>query len=228
MGYVSAAQIPVMVVPDPLHMSMERVEIAEIDGLPLLRARIPVIAGIDGSVKRAFDLVVAMIALIVFAIPIMLIALRLRLKSNDAVFSRSVRVGRNGTLFDELSFRSIGESSETSSLSLDFSGLPRIFNLLRGDLSIVGPLAQKPESVAQYEEWHRARLMATPGVTGLWRIRASEEMTFAEMVLLDLFYAEHWSIWLDLRIVMRSIGHLAGSPAGQQTVYRDAPATSPQ
>jgi lipopolysaccharide/colanic/teichoic acid biosynthesis glycosyltransferase len=88
-------------------------------------------------------------------------------------------------------------------LSLD--ELPQFVHILRGQMSVVGPRPQLPEEVETYEEWHRQRLLVTPGLTGLWQINGRSNLTFDEMVRLDLYYAEHWSPWLDLKIVLRTI-----------------------
>jgi lipopolysaccharide/colanic/teichoic acid biosynthesis glycosyltransferase len=71
-------------------------------------------------------------------------------------------------------------------------------------MSVVGPRPQLPEEVEQYEDWHLQRLLVTPGLTGLWQINGRSHLSFDEMVRLDLFYAEHWSPWLDLKIVLRT------------------------
>ena len=83
--------------------------------------------------------------------------------------------------------------------------LPQFLQVLRGEMSLVGPRPQLPEEVEVYEEWHHQRLLVTPGLTGLWQVNGRSELTFDEMVRLDLYYAEHWSPWLDTKIVLRTI-----------------------
>jgi lipopolysaccharide/colanic/teichoic acid biosynthesis glycosyltransferase len=83
--------------------------------------------------------------------------------------------------------------------------IPQLLNVLKGEMSIVGPRPPLPEEVAVYDEWHRQRLFVTPGLTGLWQINGRSNLTFDEMVRLDLYYAEHWSPWLDFKIVLRTI-----------------------
>jgi lipopolysaccharide/colanic/teichoic acid biosynthesis glycosyltransferase len=85
-----------------------------------------------------------------------------------------------------------------------FDELPQFINILKGEMSVVGPRPQLPDEVAAYEDWHRQRLLVTPGLTGLWQINGRSTLTFDEMVRLDLYYAEHWSPWLDLKIVLRT------------------------
>jgi lipopolysaccharide/colanic/teichoic acid biosynthesis glycosyltransferase len=88
-------------------------------------------------------------------------------------------------------------------LSLD--ELPQLVNVLRGDMSLVGPRPPLPEEVAQYQDWHRRRLEVAPGMTGLWQVSGRSELTFDEMVMLDLYYIENWSLGLDFRIALRTI-----------------------
>jgi lipopolysaccharide/colanic/teichoic acid biosynthesis glycosyltransferase len=83
--------------------------------------------------------------------------------------------------------------------------LLNIFNILRGEMSWVGPRPAVPSEVAEYEDWHRQRLLIMPGLTGLWQVSGRSNLTFDEMVLLDLYYAEHWSLWLDLKIMLRTV-----------------------
>jgi lipopolysaccharide/colanic/teichoic acid biosynthesis glycosyltransferase len=88
-------------------------------------------------------------------------------------------------------------------LSLD--ELPQFINVLLGEMSVVGPRPPVPAEVAEYDEWHRGRLLVTPGLTGLWQVSGRSNLTFDEMVRLDLYYAEHWSPWLDIKIILRTI-----------------------
>jgi lipopolysaccharide/colanic/teichoic acid biosynthesis glycosyltransferase len=83
--------------------------------------------------------------------------------------------------------------------------LPQLYNVLRGEMSLVGPRPNLPEEVEQYEEWHKKRLSVSPGITGLWQVSGRSDLTFDEMVLLDLYYVENWSISLDLNVLLRSI-----------------------
>jgi lipopolysaccharide/colanic/teichoic acid biosynthesis glycosyltransferase len=83
--------------------------------------------------------------------------------------------------------------------------LPQLWNVLIGDMSLVGPRPPMPSEVEEYEEWHRRRLEVAPGMTGLWQVSGRSKLTFDEMVMLDLFYAENWSLGLDLKILLRTI-----------------------
>ena len=83
--------------------------------------------------------------------------------------------------------------------------LPQLLNVLRGEMSIVGPRPPIPYEVEFYEAWHRKRLDMKPGITGLWQVSGRNRLTFDEMVRLDLFYIENWSLWLDLKIILRTL-----------------------
>lgn len=83
--------------------------------------------------------------------------------------------------------------------------LPQFFNVLSGDMSLVGPRPPIPHEVGQYEDWHLQRLEVSPGLTGLWQVSGRSELTFDEMVLLDIWYIENWSLGLDFKILLRTI-----------------------
>jgi lipopolysaccharide/colanic/teichoic acid biosynthesis glycosyltransferase len=83
--------------------------------------------------------------------------------------------------------------------------LPQLLNVLRGDMSVVGPRPPIPYEVEAYDLWHRKRLDMKPGMTGLWQVSGRNRLSFDEMVRLDLFYIENWSLWLDLKIMLRTV-----------------------
>jgi len=83
--------------------------------------------------------------------------------------------------------------------------LPQLWNVLRGDMSIVGPRPNLPSEVAQYKEWHKQRLEVRPGLTGLWQVSGRSLLSFDETALLDIYYIENWSLWLDCKILLRTV-----------------------
>jgi lipopolysaccharide/colanic/teichoic acid biosynthesis glycosyltransferase len=83
--------------------------------------------------------------------------------------------------------------------------LPQLWNVLRGEMSLVGPRPPMPNEVLEYKDWHTGRLEVSPGMTGLWQVSGRSDLTFDEMVMLDLFYAENWSLGLDARILLRTV-----------------------
>ncbi|CAN5526150.1 sugar transferase [soil metagenome] len=222
----SAGAIPFHIVPDLLQLSFDRAELTELAGVPLLGVRSAAIVGGNAAVKRAIDIVVTVPLLIACLIPLSIAIVARKRDDADVRITRSERVGRNGLLFDQLRFSSTSNPAKQSGppappgteqaperaadpVAADFpgvvAGIPLMLNVIMGEMSLVGPLAQHRQQVAHYEDWHRARLRVTPGITGLWAVHGRRDMTFDEMVRLDLFYAEHWSPWLDLKVLIRSI-----------------------
>ena len=147
---------------------------------------------------------------------------------------RQVRVGKNEQLFDFFKFRSMREGAEGEKEELldwneatgplfkmrndpritavgrflrrtSLDELPQLLNVLAGHMSVVGPRPATPEEVERYQPWHKRRLEVAPGITGLWQVSGRSELTFDEMVLLDLYYIENWSPVSDLQIMLRTV-----------------------
>jgi exopolysaccharide biosynthesis polyprenyl glycosylphosphotransferase len=221
-------------VPDLYELSLNRVELDAINGIPLLSVRETAIHGWNLLLKRALDVTLAGTGLILFAPIWGLIALAIRLESPGPVLFRQERVGRDEQRFQVLKFRSMRQDADRIVHELltqnEASGplfkmrndprltrvgrvlrrwsldeWPQLWNVLRGEMSLVGPRPPLPREVEQYEPWHRRRLEAAPGLTGLWQVSGRSELTFDEMVMLDLYYIENWSLGLDLRILLRTI-----------------------
>lgn len=222
------------VVPDVLQISLDKVDFELLDGIPLLGVKHVSIAGPRFAIKRLLDLTVATLALIP-TLPLMaLVALAIKLDSPGPAIFVQERIGKDGRVFRTYKFRSmITEAEDLRSqlkemneadgplfkikddprltrigrlirrFSLD--ELPQIFNVIRGDMSLVGPRPALPEEVASYESWHRKRLEVVPGITGLWQISGRSNLSFDEMMLLDIYYVENWSPALDISILLRTI-----------------------
>jgi exopolysaccharide biosynthesis polyprenyl glycosylphosphotransferase len=226
--------VAVRLVPDLFQLSLNRVDLDQFYGVPLIAVRAPVISGRQGSVKRAIDVVVAAVSLIVTAPLTAAIALAIRLETPGPALFRQTRLGRDGVPFTCLKFRSMVQDAERELPSLadrnEASGplfkmrddprltrvgrwirrlsldeLPQLLNVLAGDMSLVGPRPPLPGEAEQYEDWHRRRLEVAPGLTGLWQVSGRSEVTFDEMVMLDLFYAENWSLAMDMQILLRTV-----------------------
>ena len=126
------------------------------------------------------------------------------------MLQRKLMVGRCGVPFTQLRFASLPRGSQTPSepdwvKRCHLDGSPQLFNVLRDEMSLVGPRAQTTEHVARYQDWQRQRLLVAPGMTGLWFSNGRIDLTFDEMTRLDLYYAEHWSAWLDLKTILRTV-----------------------
>lgn len=222
-------------VPDLFEMAIDRVNIHEVGGLPLIGLKTARIAGWNYWLKRSMDILIAGAVLTVLSPLALLVAIAIRLDSEGPVLFRQERVGRGGRRFTCYKFRTMVRDAQHQQQEIIQQGggvderlvklrddprrtrvgkwlrltsideLPQFLNVLKGDMSVVGPRPQVPEEVAQYDDWHYDRLEVTPGLTGLWQVSGRSNLTFDEMVRLDLYYAEHWSPWLDIKIMLRTI-----------------------
>lgn len=222
------------VVPDFFQLSLSRVDFTDLDGIPLMGVKEIAIPRVGRIVKRLMDLVVAIASLLVAALPMLIIALLIRLESPGPAIFRQVRVGEHGKLFHIYKFRSmrVGAEEEKKHLKAlneatgplfkikddprmtgmgkflrrsSFDELPNLFNVLRGEMSLVGPRPALPEEVAQFEPWQKQRLEAPPGLTCLWQVSGRSDLSFDEGCLLDIYYIENWSLGLDLTILLRTL-----------------------
>jgi exopolysaccharide biosynthesis polyprenyl glycosylphosphotransferase len=226
-------------VPDLFQMSLSRVQVGDLGGLPLIEIQDIAFTRTELTFKRLMDVAGAS-AGFAFGWPILLlIAIAIKLDSPGSVFFKQVRVGQDHKRFDIYKFRTMREGAERELAALrerneadgplfkmredprvtrvgrflrktSLDELPQLINILRGEMSLVGPRPAIPDEVAQYLHWHEKRLSVPPGLTGLWQVSGRSELTFDEMVLLDLYYIEHWSPWLDLSIVVRTIPKVLG------------------
>lgn len=234
MNDAETAGARVKIVPDLFQLSLSKIAVDAVGGIPLIGVKDSAISGGALSIKRVMDVLISMTLSIFFLIPTAIIAAIIRLSSPGPVIFEQLRVGRGGKLFTAYKFRTmhLGADNEKENLlhlneasgplfkirndprmtrvgkwlrrtSLD--ELPQLWNVLRGDMSLVGPRPPLPNEVAQYEEWHKRRLDVAPGVTGLWQVSGRSELGFDEMVMLDLYYIENWSPWLDLWIIIKTI-----------------------
>jgi exopolysaccharide biosynthesis polyprenyl glycosylphosphotransferase len=226
--------IHVRLAPDTTELLVQRGEYVPGQGAPLFELRPPVLTGWDWAVKRAFDIVASTLVLVV-GLPLwLLIALAIKLESRGPVLFVDRRVGVREREFPMLKFRTmvagaaalqpeLEEANEASGalfkmrddprvtrvgrllrrLSLD--EMPQIVNVLRGEMSLVGPRPLPLRDYRLLEDWHRARYAVLPGMTGLWQISGRSGLTFDDLVRLDFTYLENWSIWLDITIIAKTI-----------------------
>jgi exopolysaccharide biosynthesis polyprenyl glycosylphosphotransferase len=192
-------------------------------------------SGRGPTAKRWLDIVLSIVVLVPFGLLAMLvIAVLIKLDSPGPVLFRQRRLTRDGSVFWVYKFRSMRVNAEAELARLkaisDVKGpifkmrhdprltrvgrwlrrtsldeLPQIINILLGEMSWVGPRPPLPDELEHYDEWHRRRLGTTTGLTGLWQVSGRSLLSFEEMVKLDLYYIENWSIWLDLRILLKTI-----------------------
>jgi exopolysaccharide biosynthesis polyprenyl glycosylphosphotransferase len=206
--------------------------IGQFPTIPLHRGHVPEVALIF---KRGLDVVMSSLALLALSPLLLAIAAAVRLDSRGPVFYTSERIGKKGRVFRCMKFRTmirdadlrrgdVAHLNERDGVLFKISNDPRItrvgrilrkysldelpqfFNVLRGDMSIVGPRPPLASEVREYKLSHLRRLDVTPGITGLWQVQARQDPSFDSYISLDVAYIENWSLWLDLQIIGRTIG----------------------
>ena len=226
--------VNVQVAPDLFQLSMSQVESISMGGVPMLSMREIRISLFERIFKRFLDLLIAFILLLPTSVICLFIAIAIRIDSPGPIIYRAKRVGQGGRDFIMYKFRSmvVGADNKKAALqemneregpifkiredprltrvgriirrwSLD--ELPQLFNVIKGDMSLVGPRPPIREEVEQYEAWHKQRLLVRGGITGLWQVSGRSDLTFDEQALLDIYYIENWSLNLDLRILIQTI-----------------------
>lgn len=205
--------------------------IGQFPTIPLHRGAVPEIGLIF---KRVFDLVISTLTLILLSPILLAIAAAIKFDSPGAVFYTSERIGKKGVVFRCVKFRTMVRDADTRRAEImhlnerddvlfkvsndpritrlgrllrkySIDELPQFFNVLRGDMSIVGPRPPLAGEVRKYDLDHLRRLDVTPGITGLWQVQGRQDPSFASYVSLDVTYIDNWSIWLDFKIILRTI-----------------------
>ncbi|GIL14357.1 MAG: sugar transferase [Chloroflexi bacterium] len=225
----------VRVVPDVFQLNLRQVHVESLDGIPLLGVSSGAQFSNRGHlVKRALDIGLIALASPLLIVIFGLIALAIRLEGPGPIFYKQRRVGRYGQVFDMVKFRSMVPNADALRAQLieeyqqdprhpkfkndprvtrvgrlirttSLDELPNLFNVLRGQMSLVGPRPPTPDEVAHYEPWHMQRLQILPGMTGLWQVNGRSDVPFDEMCLLDIYYIENWSVKLDAQILMLTL-----------------------
>jgi exopolysaccharide biosynthesis polyprenyl glycosylphosphotransferase len=204
-----------------------------LDGLTILGVRRFGLSPAARRVKRAFDIVGSLICLILLAPFIAAIALAIKLDSPGPVLFRQTRVGRNGQTFQMLKYRSMYDGADARKAALRsrneaqglfkiaddpritrvgrslrstaLDELPQLFNVLAGQMSLVGPRPLVVDEDQHVRGWYRRRLSLTPGMTGDWQVFGAARIPLHEMVTIDYLYVSNWSLWADIRIMLRTI-----------------------
>ena len=226
--------VQVRVAPTTAAILTERAEYVAGEAVPLFVLKPPAFAGTDWAMKRTFDLVVASLVLVV-GLPLWLvIAAAIKLDSRGPIVYRDRRVGLGEREFGMLKFRTMVSGAERLQDDLERANqasgalfkirddprvtrvgaflrrfsldeIPQVLNVLRGEMSLAGPRPLPVRDYALLEPWHRKRYHVLPGMTGLWQISGRSELTFDDLVRLDFYYLENWSIWLDITILLKTI-----------------------
>lgn len=219
-----------------------RIHWRPVDGLPLVHVELPQYAGGKHVLKRVIDIAVASLALLVLSPLMLVLAIIVKRDSAGPIFFRQLRAGRNGEPFYMLKFRSMVQTAEKDLESVrelnEGSGLlfkirndprvtrcgrwmrkysldelPQFWNVLTGEMSLVGPRPPLPSEVERYEKFTNRRLLIKPGITGLWQVNGRSTLPWEESVRLDLYYVENWSLTGDLIIMWRTFRAMR-SPVG--------------
>jgi exopolysaccharide biosynthesis polyprenyl glycosylphosphotransferase len=222
-------------VPDLYEMSLGRLDIDTVSGIPLMGMKDHAILGVNFVIKRVLDVLAGLIVLVLFSWLFAVLALLIWIEDRgSSPFYGQTRVGRAGREFRMLKFRSMRPGADQQLTELleyneaegpifkmrddprrtrvgafmrrwSIDELPQLWNVVTGEMSLVGPRPATPREVAQYEDWQLHRLDTLPGITGLWQVSGRSELGFSEQVLMDIMYIENWSLGLDLRIVLRTV-----------------------
>jgi len=224
----------VRIAPSTMEILIHRAEFVPGQSVPLFELKPPVFDGIDFAVKRTFDVVVSLLLLLVLSPLLIATALAVRLSSRGPIFYKSWRPGIGGVPFACMKFRTMYHDAERRQAELEtrneasgalfkmrndprvtrvgrlirpfsIDELPQLINVLRGDMSLVGPRPLPQRDYDRLEDWHKKRYLVLPGITGLWQVSGRSDLDFDDLVRLDFLYLERWSVFLDLTILVKTL-----------------------
>ena len=226
--------IRVRLAPSTMEILIQRAEFVPGQSVPLFELGPPVFEGVDFALKRTFDLVGATLLLVLLSPMLLAIVIAVRITSRGPVLYRSLRRGIGQRPFPCLKFRTMHSDAEELQADLEefneatgalfkirndprltpvgrllrrfsLDELPQLVNVLRGEMSLVGPRPLPQRDYEMLEDWHRKRYLVLPGITGLWQVSGRSELHFDDLVHLDFIYLEHWSLALDLTILLKTV-----------------------
>ncbi len=221
-------------VPDLVELRMGEVIMDDSLGLPLIQLRSISLHGMNFFIKRCLDVFLSIFVLSVLFVPLVIIIIMIKLDTSGPILYCQARLGHKERMFPFFKFRTMVQDADVilekiKHLSerkgpvfkmkkdprITFCGkilrrysldeLPQIINVLRGDMSLVGPRPQVLWEAAHYDDWAKKRLRVLPGITGLWQISGRSDLSYEEMIRLDIFYLENWSFIFDLKILLKTV-----------------------
>jgi exopolysaccharide biosynthesis polyprenyl glycosylphosphotransferase len=236
---LKAVGVRVSVLPRLLEVVGSSVEFDDLHGVTVMGVRRFDLTRSSALFKRAFDLLGASVGLLAISPVMIAIAIAIKLDSRGPVFFRQLRVGRHGHRFHMLKFRTMVPEAEAMKEALRdrneakeglfkiaqdprttrigrllrksaLDELPQLLNIVRGEMSLVGPRPLVIEEDRRIEGWHRRRLELMPGMTGPWQILGPARVPLKEMVAIDYLYVANWSLWTDIKILLRTVPHVLG------------------
>ena len=222
------------IVPGILELIASRVDADELAGVPLLTVSEIRLKGFNAAVKRGADIIFSLLGLVLLSPLFLLFAILVKLTSPGPVFFAQERIGLDGISFPMFKFRSMIKDADRLFPQLEplsevdgclfkmkddpritslgkfmrrfsIDELPQLLNVFLGHMSLVGPRPPLPREVVKYSAWHKKRLRVRPGITGPWQVSGRSLLPFEDMVRLDIYYIENWSLWLDFKILLRTI-----------------------
>lgn len=223
-----------IVAPSLTDVAGPRIHSRPVAGLPLVHVDFPRLDGARRFLKRTFDIIGSTLLIVLLSPVLIVTAIAVKVSSPGPVFYRQERVGRNRTHFDMLKFRSMVTDADAQLASLleqqgradqplfkvendpritpvgrfirkySLDELPQLFNVLRGQMSLVGPRPQRDAEVALYDDAAHRRLMVKPGMSGLWQVSGRSSLSWEDTIRLDLYYVENWSFMQDIVILFRT------------------------
>ncbi len=226
--------IRVRLAPSTMEILIHRAEFVPGQSVPLFELGPPVFEGVDFALKRTFDIIGSTLMLVLLSPLLLAISIAVWASSRGPVMFRSVRRGIAQRPFDCLKFRTMHTDAEERQADLEelneasgalfkirddprltpvgrmlrrfsLDELPQLINVLRGEMSLVGPRPLPERDYDMLEDWHRKRYLVLPGITGLWQVSGRSELDFDDLVHLDFIYLERWSLALDLTILLKTI-----------------------
>jgi exopolysaccharide biosynthesis polyprenyl glycosylphosphotransferase len=226
--------VTVRIAPSTMEILVHRAEFVPGQSVPLFELKPPVFEGFDYALKRTFDLIGSLLLIIVLSPVLLACALAIKLTSRGPIIYRSSRPGIGGAPFSCFKFRTMYRDAHSRQPALEdlneasgalfkirddprvtpvgrllrrfsIDELPQLFNVLFGQMSLVGPRPLPQRDYDRLEDWHKKRYLVTPGITGLWQVSGRSDLDFDDLVRLDFLYLERWSVFLDLSILLKTI-----------------------
>lgn len=226
--------VDIQITSGTLDLMASRMTVQSVAGIPLLYIRRTGMDRVQRTIKRGIDVVGSALGLVILSPPLLAMGIWIKLDSPGGAFFKQVRVGRDGEPFTCLKYRTMVANAEERKSELEhlsqgpgflfklkddprvteagrflrrysLDELPQLWNVLRGEMSLVGPRPALPSEVQQYDDWVRNRLKVKPGITGLWQVSGRVETSFSDYIRYDLFYIQNWSLAFDLWILWRTL-----------------------
>jgi len=227
--------VKVWIIPEYFHLALHKAAIEEFAGIPMLDLRAPALNDYQRMMKRAFDLLISILLLPPVLILMGIVSIAIRMEGSGQVLFRQKRAGENGRIFEMLKFRTMVPGAETMADLVEYldeeghlihksdrdprvtpvggflrrtslDELPQLFNVIKGDMSLVGPRPELPYLVEKYQLWQRKRFAIPPGITGWWQISGRSDKPMHLNTEDDLYYVQNYSLLLDIYILIKTFG----------------------